>query len=192
MRRTLWWTLGQAFLITAVGAQDDTSTLRDELRRLAQPSPSQTVSDPAPAQSASTYRTAKPQEHERRSAEKAASKVGFPIAGTYYGHTDVLVNQDRHITCPTVLQFDSNTNTALLTVNFNGNDKTSKIAGGFKGEVFHGRSEGRFFGLVYEQAMNYVLTFDRRSGTVTVTSWEVNPPPGSSPTLETVVYRRRR
>jgi hypothetical protein len=67
---------------------------------------------------------------------------------------------------------------------------TNKIAGSFRQGVFHERSEGRFFGLVYVQAMNCELKF--RSGTVKTTSWSVNPTPGSDSKAETDVYRRTR
>jgi hypothetical protein len=42
------------------------------------------------------------------------------------------------------------------------------------------------------QAMNYVFVFNRRSGTVKVIYWPVNPPAGSANTLDTVVFRKNR
>ena len=110
--------------------------------------------------------------------------------GAYYGATDVLVNANEHLTCPTTLQFDPKTNSATVTVNYRGTDMTTKINGTFRDGVFHGRSEGRFYGLVYVQAMNYVLKFDHRSGTVKTTSWAVNPAPGSNNKPETDVYKK--
>jgi hypothetical protein len=110
--------------------------------------------------------------------------------GTYYGATDVLVNANQHLSCPTVLQFDPKTKSATVTVNYRGTNMTTKISGTFRDGAFHGRSEGRFYGLVYVQAMNYVLKFDRRSGIVRTTSWAVNPAPGSNNKPETDVYRR--
>jgi hypothetical protein len=110
--------------------------------------------------------------------------------GTYYGATDVLVNANEHLSCPTTLQFDPKTNSATVTVNYRGTDMTTKINGTFRDGAFQGRSEGRFYGLVYVQAMNYVLKFDRRSGVVKTTSWAVNPVPGSNNKPETDVYRR--
>jgi hypothetical protein len=67
---------------------------------------------------------------------------------------------------------------------------TTKINGTFRDGVFHGRSEGRFFGLVYVQATNYTLKFDHRLGMVKATSWLVNPTPGSDNKPQTDVYRR--
>jgi len=119
-----------------------------------------------------------------------AASAQSTVGGTYYGTTDILVNANEHLACPTTLQFDPNTNSATVTVNYRGTDMTSKIAGSFRQGVFHGRSEGRFFGLVYVQAMNYKLKF--RSGTVKATSWSVNPTPGSDSKAETDVYRRTR
>jgi hypothetical protein len=110
--------------------------------------------------------------------------------GAYYGATDVLVNANEHLTCPTTLQFDPKTNSVTVTVNYRGTDMTTKINGTFRDGVFHGRSEGRFYGLVYVQAMNYVLKFDHRSGTVKTTSWAVNRAPGSNNKPETDVYKR--
>ena len=113
-----------------------------------------------------------------------------PVGGTYYGATDVLVNANEHLSCPTTLQFDPKTKSATVTVNYRGTDMTTKINGTFRDGAFHGRSEGRFYGLVYVQAMNYVLKFDGRSGIVKATSWAVNPAPGSNNKPETDVYRR--
>jgi len=110
--------------------------------------------------------------------------------GTYYGATDVLVNANQHLSCPTTLQFDPKTNSATVTVNYRGTDMTTKINGSFRDGVFHGRSEGRFYGLVYVQATNYTLKFDHQSGTVKATSWLVNPTPGADNRPETDVYRR--
>ena len=112
------------------------------------------------------------------------------VSGTYYGATDVLVNANEHLSCPTTLQFDPKTNSATVTVNYRGADMTTKINGALRDGVFHGRSEGRFFGLVYVQATNYTLKFDHRSGTVRATSWLVNPTPGSDNKPETDVYKR--
>jgi hypothetical protein len=191
MKLILWWVAGQVLLVAAAG-QDDTTVLRDELRRLAQPSPSEAISSPSPGRSVSAGQSLKPREGRRASSGKETSLERLPIGGTYYGHTDILVNQDHHVTCPTRLEFNPNTNSALVTVNYNGTEMTTTIAGSFRGEIFHGRSEGRFFGLVYVQAMNYAFAFNRRSGTVAVTSWAVNPPSGSSPSVETDIYRRNR
>ena len=119
-----------------------------------------------------------------------ATSAQSTTGGTYYGATDVLVNANEHLTCPTTLQFDPKTNSATVTVNYRGTEMTTKINGTFRDGVFHGRSEGRFYGLVYVQAMNYVLKFDHRSGTVKTTSWAVNPAPGSNNKPETDVYRR--
>jgi hypothetical protein len=119
-----------------------------------------------------------------------ATSVQSTTGGTYYGATDVLVNANEHLTCPTTLQFDPKTNSATVTVNYRGTDMITKINGTFRDGVFHGRSEGRFYGLVYVQAMNYVLEFDHRSGTVKTTSWAVNPAPGSNNKPETDLYRR--
>jgi hypothetical protein len=119
-----------------------------------------------------------------------ATSAQSTAGGTYYGATDVLVNANEHLTCPTTLQFDPKTNSATVTVNYRGTDMTTKINGTFRDGVFHGRSEGRFYGLVYVQAMNYVLKFDHRSGTVKTTSWALNPAPGSNNKPETDVYRR--
>ncbi len=119
-----------------------------------------------------------------------ATSAQSTAGGIYYGATDVLVNANEHLTCPTTLQFDPKTNTATVTVNYRGTDMTTKINGTFRDGVFHGRSEGRFYGLVYVQAMNYVLKFDHRSGTVKTTSWAVNPAPGSNNKPQTDVYKR--
>jgi hypothetical protein len=124
--------------------------------------------------------------------QNGALAAGTPstTGGTYYGATDVLVNSNQYLSCPTTLQFDPKTNSATVTVNYRGTDMTTKISGTLRDGVFHGRSEGRFYGLVYVQAMNYVLKFDRQSGTVKTTSWKVNPIPGSDNKPETDVYRR--
>jgi hypothetical protein len=119
-----------------------------------------------------------------------ATSAQSTMGGTYYGATDVLVNANEHISCPTTLQFDPKTNSATVTVNYRGTDMTTKINGTFRDGVFHGRSEGRFFGLVYVQATNYTLKFDHRSGMVKATSWLVNPTPGSDNKPQTDVYRR--
>ena len=119
-----------------------------------------------------------------------ATSAQSTAGGIYYGATDVLVNANEHLTCPTTLQFDPKTNSATVTVNYRGTDMTTKINGTFRDGVFHGRSEGRFYGLVYVQAMNYVLKFDHRSGTVKTTSWAVNPAPGANNKPETDVYKR--
>ncbi|MBV8100472.1 MAG: hypothetical protein JOZ31_15090 [Verrucomicrobia bacterium] len=120
-----------------------------------------------------------------------ARAANTPSAGgTYYGATDVLVNANEHLSCPTTLQFDPKTHSATVTVNYRGTDMTTKINGTLRDGVFHGRSEGRFFGLVYVQATNYTLKFDHRSGTVKATSWLVNPTPGSNNKPQTDVYRR--
>jgi hypothetical protein len=124
-------------------------------------------------------------ENDARAAN-ALSATG----GTYYGATDVLVNANEHLSCPTTLQFDPNTNSATVTVNYRGTDMTTKINGALRDHVFHGRSEGRFFGLAYVQATNYTLRFDRRAGMVKATSWLVNPVPGSDNKPRTDVYRR--
>jgi hypothetical protein len=118
------------------------------------------------------------------------SSAQSATGGTYYGATDVLVNANEHLSCPTTLQFDPKTNSATVTVNYRGTDMTTKINGSFRDDVFHGRSEGRFFGLVYVQATNYTLKFDHRSGTVKATSWLVNPTPGTDNKPQTDVYRR--
>jgi hypothetical protein len=125
-------------------------------------------------------------------AENDALATSAPstMGGTYYGATDVLVNANEHLSCPTTLQFDPKTNSATVTVNYRGTDMTTKINGTFRDGVFHGRSEGRFFGLVYVQATNYTLKFDHRSGMVKATSWLVNPTPGSDNKPQTDVYRR--
>ncbi|MBV9874917.1 MAG: hypothetical protein JO025_09345 [Verrucomicrobia bacterium] len=119
-----------------------------------------------------------------------ATSAQSTTGGAYYGATDVLVNPNEHLSCPTTLQFDPKTNSATVTVNYRGTDMTTKINGTFRDGVFHGRSEGRFFGLVYVQAMNYTLKFDHRSGTVKATSWLVNPTPGTNNKPQTDVYRR--
>ena len=119
-----------------------------------------------------------------------ASSAQSTTSGTYYGATDVLVNANEHLSCPTTLQFDPKTNSATVTVNYRGTDMTTKINGSFRDGVFHGRSKGRFFGLVYVQATNYTLKFDHRSGTVKATSWLVNPTPGTNNKPQTDVYRR--
>jgi hypothetical protein len=119
-----------------------------------------------------------------------ATSARSTMGGTYYGATDVLVNANEHLSCPTTLQFDPKTNSATVTVNYRGTDMTTKINGTFRDGVFHGRSEGRFFGLVYVQATNYTLKFDHRSGMVKATSWLVNPTPGSDNKPQTDVYRR--
>jgi hypothetical protein len=125
-------------------------------------------------------------------SENDAFAAGTPssIGGTYYGATDVLVNANQHLSCPTTLHFDPKTNSATVTVNYRGTDMTTKINGTLRNGVFHGRSEGRFFGLVYVQATNYTLKFDHRSGMVKATSWLVHPTPGSNNKPETDVYRR--
>jgi hypothetical protein len=125
-------------------------------------------------------------------SENDAFAAGTPssIGGTYYGATDVLVNANQHLSCPTTLHFDPKTNSATVTVNYRGTDMTTKINGTLRDGVFHGRSEGRFFGLVYVQATNYTLKFDHRSGMVKATSWLVHPTPGSDNKPETDVYRR--
>jgi hypothetical protein len=124
-------------------------------------------------------------------AENGARAANTQSAGgTYYGATDVLVSANQHLSCPTILQFDSKTKSATVTVNYRGTDMTTKINGTFRDGAFRGRSEGRFYGLVYVQAMNYVLKFDRHSGIVKTTSWAVNPAPGSNNKSETDVYRR--
>src|ERR1700739_385670 len=119
-----------------------------------------------------------------------ATSAQSTTGGTYYGATDVLVNANEHLSCPTTLQFDPKTNSATVTVNYRGTDMTTKINGTLRDGVFHGRSEGRFFGLVYVQATNYTLKFDHRSGMVKATSWLVNPTPGSDNKPQTDVYRR--
>jgi hypothetical protein len=119
-----------------------------------------------------------------------ATSAQSTMGGTYYGATDVLVNANEHLSCPTTLQFDPKTNSATVTVNCRGTDMTTKINGTFRDGIFHGRSEGRFFGLVYVQATNYTLKFDHRSGMVKATSWLVNPTPGSDNRPQTDVYRR--
>ena len=119
-----------------------------------------------------------------------ATSARSTTGGTYYGATDVLVNANEHLSCPTTLQFDPKTNSATVTVNYRGTDMTTKINGTFRDGVFHGRSEGRFFGLVYVQATNYTLKFDHRSGLVKATSWLVNPTPGSDNRPQTDIYRR--
>lgn len=119
-----------------------------------------------------------------------ATSAQSTTGGTYYGATDVLVNANEHLSCPTTLQFNPKTNSATVTVNYRGTDMTTKINGTFRDGVFHGRSEGRFFGLVYVQATNYTLKFDHRSGLVKATSWLVNPTPGSDNKPQTDVYRR--
>ena len=125
-------------------------------------------------------------------SENDALGAGTPssIGGTYYGATDVLVNANQHLSCPTTLHFDPKTNSATVTVNYRGTDMTTKINGTLRDGVFHGRSEGRFFGLIYVQATNYTLKFDHRSGMVKATSWLVHPTPGSDNKPETDVYRR--
>lgn len=123
-------------------------------------------------------------------SEALATSAQSTMGGTYYGATDVLVNANEHLSCPTTLQFDPKTNSATVTVNYRGTDMTTKINGTFRDGVFHGRSEGRFFGLVYVQATNYTLKFDHRSGMVKATSWLVNPTPGSDNKPQTDVYRR--
>jgi len=122
--------------------------------------------------------------------DAGATNTQSAPGGTYYGATDVLVNANQHLSCPTTLQFDPKTKSATVTVNYRGTDMITKINGTFRDGAFHGRSEGRFYGLVYVQAMNYVLKFDRRSGVVKTTSWAVNPAPGSNNKPETDVYRR--
>ncbi|MBV9731391.1 MAG: hypothetical protein JO275_01360 [Verrucomicrobia bacterium] len=119
-----------------------------------------------------------------------ATSAQSTMGGTYYGATDVLVNANEHLSCPTTLQFDPKKNSATVTVNYRGTDMTTKINGTFRDGVFHGRSEGRFFGLVYVQATNYTLKFDHRSGMVKATSWLVNPTPGTENKPQTDVYRR--
>ena len=119
-----------------------------------------------------------------------ASSAQSTTGGTYYGATDVLVNANEHLSCPTTLQFDPKTNSATVTVNYRGTDMTTKINGSFRDGVFHGRSKGRFFGLLYVQATNYTLKFDHRSGMVKATSWLVNPTPGTNNKPQTDVYRR--
>jgi hypothetical protein len=123
-------------------------------------------------------------------SDALATSAQSTMGGTYYGATDVLVNANEHLSCPTTLQFDPKTNSATVTVNYRGTDMTTKINGTFRDGVFHGRSEGRFFGLVYVQATNYTLKFDHRSGMVKATSWLVNPTPGSDNKPQTDVYRR--
>ena len=123
-------------------------------------------------------------------SDALATSAQSTMGGTYYGATDVLVNANEHLSCPTTLQFDPKTNSATVTVNYRGTDMTTKINGTFRDGVFHGRSEGRFFGLVYVQATNYTLKFDHRSGMVKATSWLVNPTPGTNNKPQTDVYRR--
>jgi hypothetical protein len=119
-----------------------------------------------------------------------AASTQSAAGGIYYGATDVLVKANQHLSCPTTLRFDPKKNSATLTVNYRGTDMTTKIKGTFRDGVFQGRSEGRFYGLVYVQAMNYRLKFDHRSGTVKTTFWAVNPVPGSNNKPETDVYRK--
>jgi hypothetical protein len=119
-----------------------------------------------------------------------ATSAQSAMGGTYYGATDVMVNANEHLSCPTTLQFEPKTNSATVTVNYRGTDMTTKINGTFRDGVLHGRSEGRFFGLVYVQATNYTLKFDHGSGMVKATSWLVNPTPGSDNKPQTDVYRR--
>jgi len=122
--------------------------------------------------------------------DACATSAQSSVSGTYYGATDVLVNANEHLSCPTSLRFDPKTSSATVTVNYRGTDMTTKINGTLRDGAFRGRSEGRFFGLVYVQATNYTLKFDHRSGTVKATSWLVNPAPGSDNKPETDVYRR--
>jgi hypothetical protein len=119
-----------------------------------------------------------------------ANSTQSAAGGVYYGATDVLVKANQHLSCPTTLRFDPKKNSATVTVNYRGTDMTTKIKGTFRDGVFQGRSEGRFYGLVYVQAKNYKLKFDHHAGTVKTISWAVHPVPGSDPKPETDVYRK--
>jgi hypothetical protein len=124
-------------------------------------------------------------------AENDAIAASMQSAGgVYYGATDILVKANEHLSCPTTLRFDPKKNSATVTVNYRGTDMITKIKGTFRNGVFQGRSEGRFYGLVYVQAMNYRLKFDHLSGTVKTTSWAVHPVPGANNKPETDVYRK--
>jgi hypothetical protein len=101
--------------------------LRDELRKLAEPSPSQAVPYPTAARAAGP--NGKPSALKRSAASpaKEVTEAKIPIDGVYYGQTDILVNGNEHKLCQSVLEFNSKANSATLTVKYPVADLVSRI-----------------------------------------------------------------
>lgn len=170
-------------LLTSIGfAQDDVRELRDQLRELGQPDKPQATPTPTPAATGerayrSTPRTREPQ--ARNVTRQVVRNPPFPLDGVYLGQMEINETASRsNLRCAAILQADTTHNQVTIRLKYPTTDLVRRIAGRFQGNIFRGRAEGEFSGIVYSYAEHYMLTFsdDRRS--VRVRSWPVNPPPG--------------
>ncbi|HWY76789.1 MAG TPA: hypothetical protein VN281_14295 [Verrucomicrobiae bacterium] len=66
------------------------------------------------------------------------------------------------------------------------------IDGRLAGDVFRGRSEGRFSGAVYNYAADFVLVFARDHRTVLIRETPLHPPPGYVDDGKATIWNRYR
>jgi hypothetical protein len=150
-------------------AQQDANALRDQLRKIARPegttSPSKTASQ----------NTAAARQAKRTSV---SPKPILPLAGTYRGEIEVANLGQKPVAYAAQLQFDPDLNRSVISIDYPSAQLVRTINGKLEGNVFRGRSEGGFSGVVYNYAADFTLTFSRDHRTVKIRETPVHPPPG--------------
>ena len=162
-------------------AQEDPSALRDELREIARPEKTERVPK-APSQKPTP--ATQPKQTSIR-ANSAAQKVRarevrpiLPLAGTYRGEIEVANVGQRPVRCAAQLRFDPKLNRGVISIDYPTAQLVRTINGKLQDNVFRGRSEGGFSGIVYSYAANFILTFARDHRMVWIRETPVHPPPG--------------
>ena len=150
-------------------AQQDANALRDQLREIARPE-----GTTAPSKTASQHAAAASQ--AKRTSVSA--KPILPLAGTYLGEIEVANAGQKPLAYAAQLQFDPNLNRSVISIDYPTAQLVRTIIGKLEGNVFSGRSEGGFSGVVYTYAVNFTLTFSRDHRTVKIRETPVHPPPG--------------
>jgi hypothetical protein len=143
--------------------------LRDQLREIARPegttAPSKTASQNAAAAS-------------QAKRTSVSTKPMLPLAGTYRGEIEVANAGQKPLAYAAQVQFDPNLNRSVISIDYPTAQLVRTINGKLAGNVFSGRSEGGFSGVVYTYAVNFTLTFSRDHRTVKIRETPVHPPPG--------------
>jgi hypothetical protein len=179
--------IGLAFALLTLAApsafaQQDPTMLRDQLREIAQPGETPPTANMSPSGSAAaTDAKRKPANSQvaKRSINAHESQASIlPIGGSYQGEIEVANIGQKPVRYSGQLQFDSQLNRAVISVNYPTAQLVRTINGHLTGNVFRGRSDGGFSGVVYNYAADFVLVFARDHRTVRIRETPLHPPPG--------------
>lgn len=162
-------------------AQEDANALRDQLREIARPQGTTITSKSA---------SQKPTATSQVKRTPVNLKPVLPLAGTYRGEVEVANPGQQPVTCAAQLEFDPKLNRAVLSVDYSTAQLVRTINGKLQGNLFSGRSEGGFSGIVYNYAENFTLTFSWDHRTVKLRNTPVHPPQGWVDDGKAVVLRR--